>query len=201
MWPPAPSSRVMCAALSNTGGCGHPPLRYSSAGCPNAGAGTPGRPLLPLWGNSPSALIGPRQLSSTLTVGAALVVARGRGQAPPLHTGAGCAPPSGPPHEPSEAVRVGKRSRSGRSELCRLRRSEGSGACGDAVTVRLFATPGFPPPRAGLRAARAALRSPSLRSIRAAHNGSPLLFYPISGQKERGVIPLVLFGLFTSPRR
>ena len=24
---------------------------------------------------------------------------------------------------------------------------------------------------------------------------------PISGQKERGVIPLVLFGLFTSPRR
>ena len=30
---------------------------------------------------------------------------------------------------------------------------------------------------------------------------STLLFYPISGQKERGVIPLVLFGLFTSPRR
>ena len=29
---------------------------------------------------------------------------------------------------------------------------------------------------------------------------STLLFYPISGQKERGVIPLVLFGLFTSPR-
>ena len=28
MWPPAPSSRVMCAALSNTGGCGHPPLRF-----------------------------------------------------------------------------------------------------------------------------------------------------------------------------
>ena len=26
---------------------------------------------------------------------------------------------------------------------------------------------------------------------------STLLFYPISGQKERGVIPLVLFGLFT----
>ena len=115
--------------------------------------------------------------------------------------GAGRSPPSWPPREPSEAVRVGKRSRSGRSELCRLRRSEGSGACGDAVTVRLFATPGFPPPRAGLRAARAALRSPSLRSIRAAHSGSPLLFYPISGQKERGVIPLVLFGLFTSPRR
>ena len=52
-----------------SGGCGHPPLRDSSAGCPNAGADTPGRPLLPLWGNSPSALIGPRQLSSTLTVG------------------------------------------------------------------------------------------------------------------------------------
>ena len=35
----------------------------------HVGADTPGRPLLPLWGNSPSALIGPRQLSSTLTVG------------------------------------------------------------------------------------------------------------------------------------
>lgn len=107
---------------------------------------------------------------------------------PPLRCGT--FPFSGPPPKPS-----------GGSGLCRWRRSEGSGACGDAVTVRLFATPGFPPPRAGLRAARAALRSPSLRSIRAAHNGSPLLFYPISGQKERGVIPLVLFGLFTSPRR
>ena len=120
---------------------------------------------------------------------------------PPLRCGT--FPFSGPPPKPSGDGRGfgGERSRSGRSELCRLRRSEGSGACGDAVTVRLFATPGFPPPRAGLRAARAALRSPSLRSIRAAHNGSPLLFYPISGQKERGVIPLVLFGLFTSPRR
>ena len=28
MWPPAPSRRVVCAALSNTGGCGHPPLRF-----------------------------------------------------------------------------------------------------------------------------------------------------------------------------
>ena len=41
----------------------------------HVGAGTPGRPLLPLRGNSPSALIGPRQLSSTLAVGAALVAA------------------------------------------------------------------------------------------------------------------------------
>ncbi|EHM42026.1 hypothetical protein HMPREF0372_03246 [Flavonifractor plautii ATCC 29863] len=31
---------------------------------------------MPLRGNSPSALIGPRQLSSTLAVGAALVAAR-----------------------------------------------------------------------------------------------------------------------------
>ena len=134
---------------------------------------------------------------------AALVVCCDSPGPPPGHT-ARCAPPlPGPPPKPSGDGRGfgGERSRSGRSELCRLRRSEGSGACGDAVTVRLFATPGFPPPRAGLRAARAALRSPSLRSIRAAHNGSPLLFYPISGQKERGVIPLVLFGLFTSPRR
>ena len=43
------------------------------------------------------------------------------------------------PTRPSEAVRVGKRSRSGRSELCRWRRSEGSGACGDAVTLRVGA--------------------------------------------------------------
>lgn len=28
MWPPVPSNRVVCAALSNTGGCGHPPLRF-----------------------------------------------------------------------------------------------------------------------------------------------------------------------------
>ena len=134
---------------------------------------------------------------------AALVVCCDSPGPPPGHT-ARCAPPlPGPPPKPSGDGRGfgGERSRSGRSELCRWRRSEGSGACGDAVTVRLFATPGCPPPRAGLRAARAALRSPSLRSIRAAHNGSPLLFYPISGQKERGVIPLVLFGLFTSPRR
>ena len=49
----------------------------------------------------------------------------------------GVRPALGAPHEPSEAVRVGKRSRSGRSELCRWRRSEGSGACGDAVTLRV----------------------------------------------------------------
>ncbi|EHM39765.1 hypothetical protein HMPREF0372_03713 [Flavonifractor plautii ATCC 29863] len=79
---------------------------------------------MPLWGNSPSALIGPRQLSSTLTVGAALVVARGRGQAPPLHTGAAYAPLSGPLHEPSEAVRVGKRRPSGGNELSGLPGSE-----------------------------------------------------------------------------
>ena len=95
------------------------PLKISSVG-----ADTPGRPLLPLWGNSPSAHIGPRQLSSTLAVGAALVAARGRGQVPPLHTGAGYAPLSGPPHEPSEAVRVGKRRPSGGNELSGLPGSE-----------------------------------------------------------------------------
>ena len=80
----------------------------------------------------------------TLTEGAKIPSPQGRpsrspagGDKPRPYTGAGYAPPSGPPHEPSEAVRVGKRSRSGRSELCRWRRSEGSGACGDAVTLRV----------------------------------------------------------------
>ena len=44
---------------------------------------------------------------------------------------------AGPPPKPSEAGSVGKRSRSGRNELCRLRQSERSGACGDAVTLRV----------------------------------------------------------------
>ena len=36
-----------------------PPLHYSSQRRPAVGADTPGRPLLPLRGNSPSAHIGP----------------------------------------------------------------------------------------------------------------------------------------------
>ena len=43
------------------------------------------------------------------------------------------------------------------------------------VTLRLFATRGFPPTRAGLWGLRP-YRSPSLQSIRAAHDGSALLF-------------------------
>ena len=55
---------------------------------------------------------------------------------PPLRCGT--FPFSGPPPKPSGDGRGfgGERSRSGRRELCRLRRSEGSGACGDAVTLR-----------------------------------------------------------------
>ena len=119
----------------------------------------------------------------------------------------------------------GERSRSGRNELCRLRQSERSGACGDAVTLRvgrmagalslgsaknaapgcarrlffrlrpvlaplcaypprffavtlrLFATPGFPPaPGTNSQFANWPGLYPSLRSIRAAHGGSALLF-------------------------
>ena len=69
---------------------------------------------------------------------AALVVCCDSPGPPPGHT-ARCAPPlPGPPPKPSGDGRGfgGERSRSGRSELCRLRRSEGSGACGDAVTLR-----------------------------------------------------------------
>ena len=69
---------------------------------------------------------------------AALVVCCDSPGPPPGHT-ARCAPPlPGPPPKPSGDGRGlgGERSRSGRSELCRLRRSEGSGACGHAVTLR-----------------------------------------------------------------
>ena len=87
-------------------------------------------------------LIGPAggcgHLPLRLIARAALVVCCDSPGPPPGHT-ARCAPPlPGPPPKPSGDGRGfgGERSRSGRSELCRLRRSEGSGACGDAVTLR-----------------------------------------------------------------
>ena len=73
---------------------------------------------------------------------AALVVCCDSPGPPPGHT-ARCAPPlPGPPPKPSGDGRGfgGERSRSGRSELCRLRRSEGSGACGEAKDLELAAT-------------------------------------------------------------
>ena len=78
--------------------------------------------------------------------------------------------PSGPPREPSEAVRVGKRSRSGRSELCRWRQSEGSGACGDAVTLRrLRDATLLAPPRKTPCACGATAFSPAGRAVRLLH--------------------------------
>ena len=47
--------------MGGSGGRGQaPPLHYSSQRRPAVGADTPGRPLLPLRGNSPSALTGPQ---------------------------------------------------------------------------------------------------------------------------------------------
>ena len=82
---------------------------------------------------------------------------------PPAHN----APPSRT--KPAALRRLGFSPRFGPSSPMRLR----SRFC--LVTLRLLTTHGFPPSRPGLRPACAALRSASLRSIRAARDGSALL--------------------------
>ena len=58
----------------------------------------------------------------------------------------------------------------------------------NVVTLRLFATPGFPSSQARNGTACAVLRSlPSLRSIRAAHDGSALLKETVSDRQRKAL--------------
>ncbi len=114
------------------------------------------------------------------------------GRRPAIRRGA--LPTSGAPPKPSGDGRGfgGERSRSGRSELCRLRRSEVSGACGDAVTLRALRDGQLltAPPKIPLDCVQPVfgLRSSLLPCSRALHAS----ILPHFRAKERGVIPLVL---------
>ena len=120
---------------------------------------------------------------------AALVVCCDSPGPPPGHT-ARCAPPlPGPPPKPSGDGRGfgGERSRSGRSELCRLRRSEGSGACGDAVTLRALRDGQLltAPPKIPLDCVQPVFRSAQF-SVALLPGAPRFYFTPFPGKKKEG---------------
>ncbi len=142
----APAGQFTFCPHRPAGGCGHPPL-------------TSPAPTLQLPKTSRCRGRHPRAASLAPAGQFTFCPHRPAGGCghPPLHIGEGCTPLSGPPREPSEAVRVGKRRPSGGSE-----RSGLPGSC----------TPLSGPPREPSEAVRVGKRRPSGGSERSGLPGS-----------------------------